>query len=131
MRSHVFHPFQGSETDLILNETCMRIAEIDVPKGCNKIIVDVENEMLTITYGSVINKMEVYNQYTRHSEELPRIGDLGVMWNDGERECAIVATVEGFVGEKYKANNNHEYGNAVKFRDHQQYLDIRGIYGED
>jgi hypothetical protein len=38
---------------------------------------------------------------------------------------------KGFAGEKYKANNNHEYGNAVKFRDHQQYLDIRGIYGED
>jgi hypothetical protein len=109
----------------------MRIAEIDVPKGCDKIYVDVESGVLVVSYGSGINKREVYNQYTRHSEELPGMGDLSVMWNDGARECAVIATVEGFAGEKYKANNNHEYRNADKFRDHQQYLDIRGIYGED
>lgn len=109
----------------------MRIAEIDVPKGCDKIYVDVESGVLIVSYGSGINKREVYNRYTRHSEELPGMGDLSVMWNDGARECAVIATVEGFAGEKYKANNNHEYRNAVKFRDHQQYLDIRGIYGED
>ena len=109
----------------------MRIAEIDVPKGCNKIYVDVESGMLVVSYGSGINKREVYNQYTQHTEELPGIGDLSVMWSDGVRECAVIATVEGFNEGKYKANNNHEYGNAIKFRDHQQYLDIRGIYGED
>ena len=109
----------------------MRIAEIDVPKGCDKIFVDLENGMLTVSYGSTTNKREVFNQYTRHLEELPGIGDLCIMWNDGARECAVIATVEGFAGGKYKANNNHEYGNAIKFRDHQQYLDIRGIYGED
>ena len=73
----------------------------------------------------------MYNQYTHHSEELPGMGDLSVMWNDGAREYAVIATMEGYAGEKYKANNNHEYGNAIKFRDHLQYLDIRGIYGED
>lgn len=109
----------------------MRIAEINVPKGCDKIYVEVLDGALFVTYGSGINKREVYNQYTQHCEELPGMGDLSVMWNDGARECAVIATMEGFVGEKYKANNNHEYGNAIKFRDHQQYLDIRGIYGED
>lgn len=109
----------------------MRIATIKVPEGCKEIFVDVEEGALMVTYGSQINKREVYNQYTRHSEELPGMGDLSVMWNDGARECAVIATVEGFAGGKYKANNNHEYGNAIKFRDHQQYLDIRGIYGED
>jgi hypothetical protein len=109
----------------------MRIATIKVPEGCKEIFVDVEEGALMVTYGSQINKREVYNQYTRHSEELPGMGDLSVMWNDGAREYAVIATVEGFAGEKYKANNNHEYRNAIKFRDHQQYLDIRGIYGED
>lgn len=109
----------------------MRIAEINVPKGCDKIYVDVEDGVLMVQYGSGINKREAYNQYTRRQEELPGIGDLSVMWNDGMRECTVIATVEGYEGKKFKANNNHVYANAVKFRDHQQYLDIRGIYGED
>ena len=47
----------------------MRIAEIDVQKGCDKIFVDLENGMLTVSYGSTTNKREVFNQYTRHLEE--------------------------------------------------------------
>lgn len=107
----------------------MRIATIDVPKGCDKILVDLENGMLTVTYGSGIHK--VFNQYTRHLEELPGIGDLCVMWNDAERDCAIIGTLESKSGDLYKGNNKCGYANAIKFRDHQQYLDIRGIYGED
>ena len=109
----------------------MRIAEIDVPKGCEKIYVDVEDGVLIFQYGYGINKKDIYNQYTHRQEELPGIGDLSVMWNDGVREFAVIATVEGHEGKKFRANNNHVYDNAVKFRDHQQYLDIRGIYGED
>ena len=109
----------------------MRIAEIDVPKGCDKIFVDLENGMLTVSYGSTTNKREVFNQYTRHLEELPGIGDLCILWNDEARDCAIIGTLENKTGDLYKGNNKSEYVNAVKFRDYQQYLDIRGIYGED
>ena len=109
----------------------MRIAEIDVPKGCDKIYVDVEDGVLMVQYASEINRRDVYNQYTHRKEELPGIGDLSVMWNDGMMYCSVISTVEGHEGKKYKANNNHVYANAVKFRDHKQYLDIRGIYGED
>ena len=109
----------------------MRIAEIDVPKGCDKIYVDVEDGVLMVQYASEINRRDVYNQYTHRKEELPGFGDLSVMWNDGARESAVIATVELYEGKRFKANNNHVYDNAVKFRDHQQYLDIRGIYGED
>lgn len=116
---------------LQLNRNGMRIAEIDVPKGCDKIFVDLENGLLAVTYGSSINSREVFNQYTKQLEELPGFGDLSVMWNDGARESAVIATVELYEGKRFKANNNHVYDNAVKFRDHQQYLDIRGIYGED
>lgn len=109
----------------------MRIAEIDVPKGCTKIFVDLENGMLTVSYGQTTNKREVFNQYTKHLEELPGIGDLCILWNDEARDCAIIGMLENKTGDLYKGNNKSEYVNAVKFRDHQQYLDIRGIYGED
>ena len=109
----------------------MRIAEIDVPKGCDKIFVDLENGMLTVSYGSTTNKREVFNQYTRHLEELPGIGDLCIMWNDENRDEAIIGTLEQKAGVLYIGNNSYEYKNAVKFRDQQQYLDIRGIYDED
>ena len=46
----------------------MRIAEINVPKGCDKIYVEIEDGALIVSYGSSINKREVYNQYTHHSE---------------------------------------------------------------
>lgn len=109
----------------------MRIATIDVPKGCDKIWVDLEDGMLTITYGSASNEREVFNQYTRHIEELPGIGDLCILWNDENRHEAIIGTLEQMAGVLYIGNNSYEYTNAVKFRDYQQYLDIRGIYAED
>lgn len=109
----------------------MRIATIDVPKGCDKIWVDLEDGMLTITYGYGSNKREVFNQYTKQLEELPGIGDLCIMWDDDERDCAIIGTINRYEGDSFRGNNGCLYMNAVKFRDYQQYLDIRGIYGED
>lgn len=120
-----------SRSGVQINRNNMRIAAIDVPKGCDKIFVDLENGMLTVSYGSTTNKREVFNQYTRHIEELPGIGDLCIMWNDEDRHEAIIGTLEQMAGVLYIGNNSYEYKNAVKFRDHQQYLDIRGIYGED
>ena len=120
-----------SRSGVQINRNNMRIAEIDVPKGCDRIFVDLENGMLTVSYGLTTNKREVFNQYTRHLEELPGIGDLCILWNDEARDCAIIGTLENKTGDLYKGNNKSEYVNAVKFRDHQQYLDIRGIYGED
>lgn len=109
----------------------MRIAEIKVPKGCDVILVDLENGGLMVTYGSSINKREVFNQYTMRLEELPGIGDMCVMWNDEERDCAVVCTMKDRVGQMYRGNNKCDYGNAVKFRDNQQFLEIRGIYGKE
>lgn len=120
-----------SRSGVQINRNNMRIAEIDVPKGCDRIFVDLENGMLTVSYGSTTNKREVFNQYTRHLEELAGIGDLCILWNDEARDCAIIGTLENKTGDLYKGNNKSEYVNAVKFRDYQQYLDVRGIYGED
>lgn len=38
----------------------MRIATIDVPKGCTKIFVDLEDGKLIVSYGSSINGKEFF-----------------------------------------------------------------------
>lgn len=35
----------------------MRVTEIDVPKGCSKIYVDIEDGKLVISYGSKANEV--------------------------------------------------------------------------
>ena len=127
----MFVPVSRQRNGINYKKKIMRIAEIDVPKGCDTIFVELENGMLTVSYGSRTNKREVFNQYTRHLEELPGIGDLCIMWNDENRDEAIIGTLEQKAGVLYIGNNSYEYKNAVKFRDQQQYLDIRGIYDED
>lgn len=93
--------------------------------------MDLEDGKLVVSYGSSINEKEFFCKETGHMEEVPGIGDLCILWNDENRHEAIIGTLEQMAGVLYIGNNSYEYKNAVKFRDQQQYLDIRGIYGED
>ena len=109
----------------------MRIATIKVPEGCKEIFVDLEEGALMVSYGSTINQREVYNQFTKQLEELPGVGDFSVFWSNGARHMAVIGSLECKVGDKFKANDKNEYENAVKFRDYEQYMKIRGIYAEE
>ena len=75
-RSHVSYSVSRQRNGFHFKMKIMRIAIIDVPKGCDKIFVDLGNGMLTVSYGSRTNKREVFNQYTKQLEELPGIGDF-------------------------------------------------------
>lgn len=113
----------------------MRIATIDVPKGCNKIYVDVEGCKVVVSYGSSINDKEFFCQETGEMEEVPGVGDFAILWNKDARERAVVANIEmnaldGPFGG-WIASNNYHYDCAIKFRDYDQYLMIKGKYGED
>ena len=80
----------------------MRIATIDVPKGCTKIFVDLEDGKLIVSYESSINGKEFFCKETDHMEEVPGVGDFAIFWDNGKREKAIVA---GF--ESYKSNGQY------------------------
>ena len=47
----MFVPVSRQRNGINYKKKIMRIAEIDVPKGCDKIFVDLENGMLTVSYG--------------------------------------------------------------------------------
>lgn len=106
----------------------MRIAEIDVPKGCEKIYVDQEANGIVITYASKINGGEFYCKETDEKEMTPNKGDFSIFWDDLYRENAIVACFDKMVGNLYKANDGFEYKHAIKFRNYEQYLAVRGIH---
>lgn len=109
-----------------------RVAEIDVPKGCNKIYVDVEDGKVLITYESTkINGKEFYCKETGQLEEAPGIGDFAIFWSDGSRENAVCANLEERLEDDgFIASDGCDYDYAIKFRDYEQYLAVKGIYEE-
>lgn len=109
----------------------MRIASIKVPNGCTEIYVDLEDNKIVVSYASNLRSNEVFCDETGEVEELPKLGDFAVLWNDANKRGAIVANVMYIGSEGFTANDNCYYRKAVKFRNYEQYLKIKGIYGED
>ena len=111
----------------------IRVAEIDVPKGCNKIYVDIEDGKVLITYESAnITGEDFYCKETGRVEEIPGYGDFSVFWNDDQRAFAVCANLDGKLETGiFLASDNCGYTNAIKFRDYKQYLAVKGISDEE
>ena len=106
----------------------MRIAEINVPKGCEKIYVNQLPNGISITYDAILQPKEFYCKETQELEMRPGIGDFAILWDDDYRNEAIVACILQDYETEYYANNGVEYANAIKFRNYEQYLAVRGIH---
>lgn len=109
-----------------------RIANIKVPKGCNEIYVDIEDDKVIVSYGSRLNDMEFYCSLTGEVETLPGIGDFCIMWDEKRRPEAICANYDfrdKRTGEpgRYGANNGSGYDYAIKFRNYEQFLKVKGV----
>ena len=105
--------------------------EIEIQKGCNRITIDVEGERIVVSYSSSINSQEFLCDETGEREELPKVGDFAILWNDIKRSGAVVMNV-AMVGIGYfRGVDNYQYGRGIKFRNYEQYLKVRGVYGED
>ena len=76
------------------NKIMGRIANIKVPKGCNEIYVDIEDDKVIVSYGSRLNDMEFYCSLTDEVETLPGIGDFCIMWDEKRRMEAICANYD-------------------------------------
>ena len=105
--------------------------EIEIPKGCKKITIEVEDGKMIVSYSSSINSSEFLCEETGEMEERPKAGDFAVFWNNVNRKGAVVANVMYVGCEGFTANDNYHYDKAVKFRNYKQCLKIKGIYGED
>lgn len=110
----------------------MNKMSIPVPDGCNRIEVEFDPEKnILITKFCPKNVADKYCELTGKMETCAGIGDLAIMWNDGLEYMAIISVVKEWEvsdrGVEYKAANEKEYTNAIKFRNNQQYFDILGI----
>lgn len=106
-----------------------------MPKGCDKIYVDLEDDRVIVSYGSKANETGYMCKETGEHEIYPRLGDFSIFWNDGEKDEAVCANFRGrhILEEKrsFKASNGKLYDNAIKFRNLEQYLMVRGIYDDE
>lgn len=105
----------------------MEKMELTIPQGCRKIIIEQDGNRIIATFASSLCFDEIECEYTGQIEVLPSIGGLSVMWNDGDREGAIIANVKSKDYRKFEANNGLIYDNAVLFRDYVQFNQIKGL----
>lgn len=112
-----------------------RVAEINVPKGCTKVYVDIGSDgRIVVSYDSEVNIQEFFCKETGRVEEVPKIGDFSVLWLTDNPAGAVVCNlkkIETEYQECYTGSDGGEYENAIKFRDYEQYLKVKGCYGED
>lgn len=101
---------------------------VDIPKGCKRIRIDVDEERVTVSYLGSENVDAFYCEETDDEEERPKTGDFAVFWSKGERWAAVCANYVGKPGdESYIASDGGCYDEAVRFRSYEQYLRVRGV----
>ena len=89
----------------------------------NKLIIGFEPEH----YGDFLCDL------TDQVEEVPRIGDTAIFWNDADRTRAIIARLSDdnssdlTDASPYKAANDIWFQNAIRFRSEDQYQQITGV----
>lgn len=89
----------------------------------NKLIIGFEPER----YGDFLCDL------TDQVEEVPRIGDTAIFWNDEDRTRAIIARLSDDNSSdltdehSYKAANDIWFQNAIRFRSEDQYQQITGV----
>ena len=105
--------------------------EIEIPKGCKKIIIDIENGSMTVLYESSINTRLFDCPETGETEERPGIGDFAIFWNKEFKDRAVCANMVGMKRGEYEASDKYVYDEAIRFRNYEQYLKVKGIYVED
>lgn len=107
----------------------MRLTEIDVPKGCKKIFVDLEDGRIVVSYASGLNEDEIFCEETGEIENLPRVGDFSILWNEKNRDRAVCVNCSMIKDGLFWGCNVEPYTHAIKFRNYDQYLRVRGVYG--
>lgn len=89
----------------------------------NKLIIGFEPER----YG------DFHCDLTDHVEEIPRIGDTAIFWDNEDRTRAIIARLsdenssDSTDDYPYEAANGVWFQNAIRFRSEDQYQQITGV----
>lgn len=107
----------------------MEKKEIKIPNGCKRIQIDVENGLMEVMCESAINDKYIDCEETGDSEERPSVGDFSIFWDKDNRDAAICAHLDGISRKGFfRSSDGSVYDEAIKFRNNDQYLKVRGIY---
>lgn len=68
---------------------------------------------------------------TGDTEERPSVGDFCIFWNKGDRNGACCAHFDKMVADRYMSSEGIVYQEAIKFRNNEQYRNVRGIYEDE
>lgn len=108
----------------------MERKEIQIPKGCKNIEVDIERGIVLMHFESETNERLFDCEETGDTEERPGMGDFSIFWNRDNRSSAFCANYVGMVNGEYISSRGACYEEAIKFRNYEQYLKVRDIYEE-
>lgn len=110
----------------------MKIEDYKIPPESRTISVEAIDNKLIIRFES-----EHYGDFhcdlTDHVEEIPRIGDTAIFWDNDDRTRAIIARLSDDNSSDltddcpYKAANDVWFQNAIRFRSEDQYQQITGV----
>lgn len=109
----------------------MRITTIKVPDGCKEIAVDVEDGKVIVSYGDTNGRKEFFCKETDHIEEVPGVGDFAILWNAEFPVFAVCMNFECMSEGLFVGSDMVKYNRAIKFRNYEQYLKVRGKYVEN
>ncbi|WP_321331928.1 hypothetical protein [uncultured Bacteroides sp.] len=102
--------------------------EFILPKGVNKITIEIDKGMAIITVGKA-KCLEYHNKLTNHIESSPVVGNMAILWDKADPKNAIIATLQDWesvdINVRYKGGGEW-FDNAIRFRDEEQYNAIRG-----
>lgn len=106
---------------------------IDIPRGCKRICIKKEDDgtITTLFVSEAMNERIFLCEETGELEVLPNIGDFAIFWNEKTRQEAVVCNLKAKDGESYVSSSCEYYEHAIKFRDYKQYLQIKGIHGDE
>nr|DAU79661.1 MAG TPA: hypothetical protein [Caudoviricetes sp.] len=110
----------------------MKIEDYKIPPERRIISVEAIDNKLIIGF-----EPERYGDFhcdlTDHVEEIPRIGDTAIFWDNEDRTRAIIARLSDENSSDstddcpYEAANGVWFQNAIRFRSEDQYQQITGV----
>lgn len=102
--------------------------DITIPEGCKKVHIEIQEGLISVSYFSKINDRQFLCKETGEMEVRPGMGDFSIFWDKDRRDRACCANFCGMDGEKYRCSDDVSYDEAVRFRNYNQFLLIRGVY---
>ena len=106
----------------------MKHQVIQIPQGLKKIEIDIEHGTMKMHYADEEDSKYIDCEETGDSEERPGIGDFAIFWEKEDRGKACCANFVQMSNGLYEASDTFLYDEAIKFRNYEQFLRVRGVY---